>query len=56
MAKVDDFNTITPEYSPAHREVYHDQSACKFGRAIKPEHRLPGKGGKKYCSECKKLN
>ncbi|WP_437731165.1 hypothetical protein [Sorangium sp. So ce1335] len=55
MAKVEEFNTSTPQYPPEHREVYHDQSECKFGKAIKPEHRLRGRGGKKHCSECERL-
>jgi hypothetical protein len=55
MAKVDAFHTSTREYSPQHREVYHDQSDCKYGKEIKPGHRQKGDGGKPLCSECKKL-
>jgi hypothetical protein len=56
MAKVKAFHTSTPEYSPKHREVYHDDNACKYGKEIKPEHRLQGTGDKKRCLECDKLS
>jgi hypothetical protein len=56
MAKVEAFHTSTPEYPPTHREVYHDQSACKYGKDIKSEHRLKGTGDKSRCSECTRLS
>jgi hypothetical protein len=56
MAEVNAFHTSTPEYPPTHREVYHDQSTCRYGKEIKSEHRSNGTGGKSRCSECKRLS
>lgn len=55
MAQVDPFHTSTQEYSPKHREVFHDQSDCKYGKEIKPAHQLKGTDGKPRCSECDRL-
>ena len=55
MAAMNPFHTTIQEYPPSHREVYHDQSECQYGKAIKREHRQDGTGGKNLCSECKKL-
>jgi hypothetical protein len=52
----DPYHTNSPEYPPEHREVYHDYMDCKDGKRIKPDHRLEGKGGKKRCKECIKLD
>lgn len=52
MAKVEAFHTENHEYP---REVYHNQSECKYGQKIKPEHRIRGTGNKDLCSECKRL-
>lgn len=56
MAKIAEFHTNNLEYPPTHRNVYHDQSECKYGKEIKREHRTPGKGGRKPCSECARLD
>ena len=55
MAKVSPYHTNSPEYLPAHREVYHDHDDCPDGKKIKKEHRLVGNGNKKRCKECIKL-
>jgi hypothetical protein len=55
MARVAPYHTNSPEYPPAHREVYHDQDDCHDGRAIKPQHRLSGTGGKQRCKVCIRL-
>jgi hypothetical protein len=55
MAKVDPYNTDSPEYGPKHREVYHDHDDCKYGKEIQEKHRQNGKGGKARCDECQKL-
>ncbi len=34
------FHTESPEYPPTHRNVYHDNSLCDHGKAIKREHRI----------------
>ena len=31
------FHTDSPEYPPTHRNVYHDNSLCDHGKAIKQE-------------------
>lgn len=49
------FHTNSPEYPPAHREVYHDKDTCPDGKRIKAWHRESGTGGKKPCLECAKL-
>ena len=56
MAKVDPFHTNSPEYPPSHRNVYHDQSECDYGKAIKPQHRVSGKGNRPRCSRCEGLD
>jgi len=55
MAKVQPYNTNSPEYPPEHRSVYHDHDDCKDGRRIKSQHRVVGTGGKKQCLECLRL-
>jgi hypothetical protein len=55
MPKVPAYHTNSPEYPPTHREVYHDHSECKYGKEIKPQHRLVGTGGKQRCKECQRL-
>src|ERR1700744_6349874 len=32
MSKTAAYYTHSPEYPPAHREVYHDHDDCKYGR------------------------
>jgi formylmethanofuran dehydrogenase subunit E len=55
MAKVDPFHTDSPEYPPSHRDVFHDQSECSYGKEIKLEHRRAGEGGRPLCKECERL-
>jgi len=56
MTKIAPYHTNSPEYPPSHREVYHDHDNCKYGKDIKYIHKESGKGGKKYCKECDRLN
>lgn len=49
------FHTDSPEYPPTHRNVYHDNSLCDHGKAIKQEHRVPGTGGRLRCDRCDAL-
>jgi hypothetical protein len=51
--------TCRPYHTDSHeypREVYHDHADCPDGKRIKSEHKLDGKGGKKRCKECEKLD
>jgi hypothetical protein len=52
MSNVAPYHTTSPEYPPAHREVYHDHDNCKTGKQIKPQHKVAGTGGKKRCKDC----
>ena len=56
MVRVPAFHTVSTEYPPSHRNVYHDQSECQYGKGIKPWHRVPGDGRRPRCDECKKLD
>jgi hypothetical protein len=56
MVEVPAFHTNSPEYPPSHRNVYHDQSECGYGKEIKPEHRVSGTGDRPRCKECEKLD
>jgi len=49
------FHTDRPEYAPTHRNVYHDNSLCEYGKEIKPEHRVAGSGGRARCDRCSSL-
>ncbi len=49
------FHTDSPEYPPTHRNVYHDNSLCDHGKAIKQEHRAAGTGGRPRCDRCETL-
>jgi hypothetical protein len=49
------FHTDSREYPPTHRNVYHDNSLCDHGKAIKQEHRVPGTGGRSQCDRCSTL-
>src|SRR5271165_124808 len=49
------FHTDSPEYPPTHRDVYHDNSLCDYGKEIKPEHRVSGSGGRARCDRCSSL-
>jgi len=55
MTKVTKYHTDSLEYPPEHRNVYHDHDDCHDGKAIKPEHRKSGDGGKQRCKVCIKL-
>lgn len=55
MVIVAPFHTLSTEYSPSHREVYHDRSECKYGARILPKDRLPGTGSRERCAECLRL-
>jgi hypothetical protein len=52
--KVSPFHTTTPEEEAGHRDVYHDQSECHYGKAIK--HPVAGTGGRPKCDRCKELS
>jgi len=56
MAKVSAFHTNSEEYPPSHRNVYHDQSECQYGKEIKAEHRVSGTGGRPRCKRCEELD
>jgi hypothetical protein len=56
MAKVSAFHTNSPEYPPTHRNVYHDESECGYGKEIKQEHRVSGTGNRPRCSQCAYLS
>lgn len=36
-------------------KVYHDSPTCTVGNDIEPENRRAGKGGLRFCTECRKL-
>jgi hypothetical protein len=55
MVKVAPYHTSTWEPAYGQRNVYHDQSECKYGKAIKPEHRRSGADGRPLCDECQEL-
>jgi hypothetical protein len=52
MSKVPAFHTTVEEYSADHRTVYHDNDKCGYGAEIKPQHRVPGTGGRARCDRC----
>jgi hypothetical protein len=52
MSKVRASHTTSDEYSDDHRTVYHDNNKCGYGAEIKPEHRVPGTGGRARCDRC----
>ena len=56
MAKVPAFHTNSPEYPPTHRNVYHDESTCGYGKEIKSWHRVSGTGNRPRCDECIRLS
>jgi hypothetical protein len=55
MAHESPFHTDNPEYPPTHRNVYHDNSLCEHGNAIKQEHRVAGTGDRARCDRCTTL-
>ena len=56
MAKTDPYHTNSKEYPPSHREVYHDQTNCQYGKEIKKDDREGGKDGRPRCSKCEELD
>jgi hypothetical protein len=56
VAKIDPFHTDSTEYPPSHREVYHDQSECQYGKEIKSWHRKDGTAGRPRCKKCEDLD
>jgi hypothetical protein len=52
MTKVPAFHTTSEGYSADHRSVYHDNNKFGYGAEIKPEHRVPGTGGRPRCDRC----
>jgi hypothetical protein len=55
MGKIPAFHTNSPEYGPKHRNVYHDQSECGYGKEIKPWHRIDGTANRPRCDRCEDL-
>jgi hypothetical protein len=55
MGKIPAFHTTSPEYGPKHRNVYHDQSECGYGKEIEPKHRVDGTGNRPRCDRCEDL-
>lgn len=55
MAKVPAYHTNSPEYPPTHRNVYHNDDECPYGKEIRPWHRQDGDAGRPLCDECQKL-
>ena len=55
MPKIRSVHTSHHEYPPKQRNVYHDNSECKDGKRIKPEHRRDGTDGRPRCEECDRL-
>lgn len=54
--KIPPYHTSSFEnYPPTHRDVHHNHDDCKYGKDIKPEHRLSGTGDKPLCKECQRL-
>jgi hypothetical protein len=56
MAMVAPYHTDSPAYALKDRSIYHDKDTCPNGRRIELGHRKDGKGGKKHCFECNKVN
>ena len=46
------YHTTSREYPPSHRDVYHTDDACPYGKEIKASHRHDGTGGRELCSQC----
>lgn len=43
-------------FHTATSDVYHNNEACSAAADIPSEERIPGRGGKQICAECKRLN
>jgi hypothetical protein len=56
MAKVAPFHTTSLEYvSEHHRNVYHDNDECGYGKEIKLQHRASGTADRPRCDRCNDL-
>ena len=55
MARVAPFHTVNEEDGAGHRNVYHDQSECHYGKKILAKDRVSGNGNRPRCDECKRL-
>ena len=49
------FHTNAPEYPPRHRNVYHDNDECRYGKEITTAHRVTGTDNRPCCEECARL-
>jgi hypothetical protein len=47
-----EYHTDSPEYSPAIREVHHNNNDCENGKQILERHREEGTGNKPLCKDC----
>jgi hypothetical protein len=56
MGKVFPYHTLSQEYPPTHRDVYHDHDDCKYGKEILKKDRVEGAGGRPRCKECISLD
>jgi hypothetical protein len=57
MPKVSPFHTDNLEYPPTHRNVFHDQSECRYGQEIKRDRNdVPGQGARPRCDLCKRYD
>jgi hypothetical protein len=55
--KVERFHTVNEEYPPTHRNVYHDESECEYGKEIKADgNDIDGDDGRPRCSRCTELS
>ena len=45
-----------PFHTKKRTKVYHDNNECTLGDNIQPENCIHGKGDKRLCTKCKKLN
>jgi hypothetical protein len=55
MPTVVAYHANTTADQSCHKNVYHDHDECQDGKAIKPEHRVSGTGGKPHCKVCANL-
>jgi H+-transporting ATPase len=46
------YHTTSREYSPGHRDVYHTDDACPYGKEITAAHRQDGTAGRALCTHC----
>jgi hypothetical protein len=55
MAKVPAYYTDSEEYPPTHRDVYHNDDKCPYGKEIEDADREDGTGGRDLCEKCEEL-